>query len=56
MCGSLWHELRVVLHNRENTLVTDALKTFAREEREFAEGVALNWTSLAEGLEGMPYE
>ena len=46
----------MVLHNRENTLVTDAVRSFAREEREFAEGVAMNWTSLAEGLEGMPYE
>lgn len=53
---SMWHELRVVLHNRENTLVTEAVKTFARQEREYAEGVTLNWSSLSEGLEGMPYE
>lgn len=52
----MWHELRVVLHNRENTLVTDTVKTFAREEREFADSVSINWGSLADGLEGMPYE
>ena len=28
----MWHELRVVLHNRENTLITQAVREFAREE------------------------
>lgn len=53
---SMWHELRVILHNRENTLVTEAVQSFAREERDFAEGVMSNWGSLAENLENMPYE
>ncbi|KIP08833.1 hypothetical protein PHLGIDRAFT_116958 [Phlebiopsis gigantea 11061_1 CR5-6] len=52
----LWHELRVVLHNRENTLITEAVKTFAREERDFSEGVTANWARLADALEPMPYE
>ena len=46
----------MVLHNRENALVTEAVQTFAREEHDFAEGVAMNWSSLSENLENMPYE
>jgi sorting nexin-8 len=53
---SMWHELRVVLHNRENTLLTQAVRAFAREERDFAEGVRANWEGLVEGVEGMPLE
>lgn len=53
---SMWHELRVVLHNRENTLLTEAVKVFAREERDFSETVTANWARLAEALEPMPYE
>lgn len=52
----MWHELRVVLHNRENTLVTQSVHRFCREEREFAENVLNNWASLGEVVEGMPYE
>ncbi|KAI0705182.1 hypothetical protein BC835DRAFT_1314811 [Cytidiella melzeri] len=52
----MWHELRVVLHNRENTLLTQAVQSFAREEREFAEGVATNWSRLADAVQDMPYE
>lgn len=52
----MWHELRVVLHNRENTLLTEAAKTFAREERDFSENITANWGRLAEALEPMPYE
>lgn len=52
----MWHELRVVLHNRENTLLTQAAQTFAREEAAYADGVAHNWNLLVESLEGMPYE
>lgn len=52
----MWHELRVVLHNRENTLVTQAVRDFAKEEAAFAEVMSNNWTSLAEGVENMPYE
>ncbi len=53
---SMWHELRAVLHNRENTLVTVLVQNFAREEQEFAESVLGNWVSLGEGVEGMPFE
>ncbi|PPQ91882.1 hypothetical protein CVT25_000757 [Psilocybe cyanescens] len=52
----MWHELRVVLHNRENALLTQAVKEFAREEHEYAENVANNWESLSEAVEGMPFE
>ncbi|KAF7770449.1 hypothetical protein Agabi119p4_6423 [Agaricus bisporus var. burnettii] len=52
----LWNELRIILHNRENALLTQAVKTFAREEQEHAEWVVKNWTSLGESLENMPYE
>ncbi len=52
----MWHELRVVLHNKENTLLTQAVKAFAQEETVFAEAVAGNWASLAEGIDGMPFE
>ncbi|KDR80750.1 hypothetical protein GALMADRAFT_115739 [Galerina marginata CBS 339.88] len=52
----MWHELRVVLHNRENALLTQAVKSFAREEHEYAENVANNWESLSEAVEGMPFE
>ncbi|TFY56267.1 hypothetical protein EVG20_g8992, partial [Dentipellis fragilis] len=54
--ASMWHELRVVLHNRENTLLTQLAQAFAHEEQEYAEHVAANWASLAESLEGMPLE
>lgn len=52
----MWHELRVVLHNRENTLVTQIVREFAKEEAAFSEVIASNWTSLAEAVENMPYE
>ncbi len=53
---SMWHELRVVLHNRENTLLSQALQTFAREEHMHTENVLHNWASLCEAVESMPYE
>lgn len=53
---SMWHELRVVLHNRENTLVTHAVKNLAREESAYSEGVAANWANLVDAVEGMPFE
>jgi sorting nexin-8 len=53
---SMWHELRVVLHNRENTLLTQLVQAFAREERDYAENVAANWASLVQGVESMPFE
>ncbi|KAI0322771.1 hypothetical protein OF83DRAFT_1048610 [Amylostereum chailletii] len=52
----MWHELRVVLHNRENTLLTQAVQTFAREEMQYAERVTANWTSLVDAIDGMPLE
>ena len=52
----MWHELRVVLHNRENTLLTQAVKSFAREEHDFSEAAVMNWSSLLEAVEGMPLE
>ncbi|KAJ7043606.1 hypothetical protein C8F04DRAFT_1072694 [Mycena alexandri] len=52
----LWHELRVVLHNRENALVSQTVQTFTREEQDFAENVANTWASLAEAVSDLPYE
>ncbi|KIY49960.1 hypothetical protein FISHEDRAFT_57853 [Fistulina hepatica ATCC 64428] len=52
----MWSELRVVLHNRENTLMTLLLQRFAKEERAFSEGVLVNWTQLSEAIEAMPVE
>ncbi|CCM01814.1 uncharacterized protein FIBRA_03882 [Fibroporia radiculosa] len=52
----MWHELRVVLHNRENALLTQAVKLFSRDESEFSESVMSNWSSLTEAVEGMPFE
>jgi len=53
---SMWHELRVVLHNRENTLLSLAMQTFSKQERDFAEGVFGNWAGLADEVESMPFE
>jgi sorting nexin-8 len=53
---SMWHELRVVLHNRENTLLSVVVQKFAREELENAENVVNTWVSLQENVEGMPFE
>ncbi|RPD76430.1 hypothetical protein L226DRAFT_484116 [Lentinus tigrinus ALCF2SS1-7] len=52
----MWHELRVVLHNRENTLLTQAVQAFARDEHDFSEAAVINWSSLLEAVEGMPLE
>ena len=52
----MWHELRVVLHNRENTLITKAVRDFAQEESAFAGTVAENWNSLVDAVDNMPYE
>lgn len=52
----MWHELRVVLHNRENTLLTQAVQAFAREEHDFSEASVGNWASLVDAVEGMPFE
>ena len=53
---SLWHELRVVLHNRENALLSMAVQQFAKEEQLFTERVLNNWAALADAVEPMPYE
>lgn len=52
----MWHELRVVLHNRENTLLTQAVQAFVREERDFVDVAHRNWARLVEDVEGMPLE
>ena len=52
----MWHELRVVLHNKENTLLTQVVQAFAREEQDYADAVAANWGSLAQAVESMPFE
>jgi len=54
--ASMWHELRVVLHNRENTLLTQTVQIFAHDEQAFAESVVNNWVSLGEAVAGMPFE
>ncbi|KAI9440745.1 hypothetical protein H4582DRAFT_2110825 [Lactarius indigo] len=46
----------VVLHNRESTLLTQLVQSFAREEQEFADAVAANWASLSQAVEVMPFE
>ncbi|KAG8936001.1 Sorting nexin mvp1 [Tulasnella sp. 418] len=53
---SMWHELRVVLHNRENTLLTQAIQNFAKQEADFAQLVVQNWSGLYEEVESMPFE
>lgn len=53
---SMWHELRVVLHNRETTLLTQVVQSFAREERDYAQSVAANWAALVQAVESMPFE
>ncbi|KAG9001468.1 Sorting nexin mvp1 [Tulasnella sp. JGI-2019a] len=52
----MWYELRVVLHNRENTLVTQAVQALVTQERDFAHAVVGNWSRLVEDIEGMPFE
>ena len=52
----MWHELRVVLHNRENAMLTVLTQTFTREEQAFADNVLANWVNLGNAIEGMPFE
>jgi sorting nexin-8 len=52
----MWHELRVVLHNRENVLLSKLVQDLAREEQGFADSVLANWISLSNDVEEMPYE
>lgn len=53
---SLWNELRVVLHNRENTLLSQALKLFAKDEATFSDNLTSTWASMADAVENMPME
>jgi sorting nexin-8 len=52
----MWHELRVVMHNREHTLLTLAVQAFAHEAQDYAENVVNNWVSLVDAVESMPVE
>jgi sorting nexin-8 len=52
----MWHELRVVLHNRENTLLTQAVRAFAREELDFMDAGRANLGELMDEVAGMPLE
>lgn len=52
----MWHELRVVLHNRENGLLSKLVQTFARDEQMFARAVLAIWVSLGSEVEGLPFE
>jgi len=52
----MWHEMRVVLHNRENALLTQAIQTFAKEESAFGEESLRIWESMADSVAGMPME
>ncbi|KAF9223972.1 hypothetical protein BS17DRAFT_829865 [Gyrodon lividus] len=52
----MWHELRVVLHNRENAMLTELVQAFARDEQAFVDSVLANWTSLGSVVEEMPFE
>ncbi|KAB5589199.1 Sorting nexin MVP1 [Ceratobasidium theobromae] len=52
----MWHELRVVLHNRKNSLLTLAVQSFVREENEYSGRVHAAWTALADEVESMPFE
>lgn len=52
----MWHELRVVLHNRENVLLSKLVQDLARDEQAFADTVLANWISLGNAVEEMPYE
>jgi len=52
----IWHELRVILHNRENVMLSKVVQTFATHERDFAQLGLENWIGLVEDVEDMPYE
>ena len=52
----MWHELRVVLHNRENALLSDLVQTMVREEQAFGDSVLASWMSLRNAVDEMPFE
>jgi hypothetical protein len=39
-----------------NTLLTQAVQAFAREQAHYTDSVAQNWNALVEAVEGMPLE
>jgi sorting nexin-8 len=53
---SMWSEMRVVLHNRENALLSQAMQAFAKEESAFTEEVLRVWESMTESVVAMPME
>lgn len=52
----MWHELRVVLHNRENALLSKLVQTLVREEQTFVDSILANWVSLGNAVDEMPFE
>lgn len=52
--ASMWHELRVVLHNKENALLSKLVQNLAHDEQAFASSVLANWVSLGNAVEEMP--
>lgn len=52
----MWHEMRVVLHNRENALLSQAIQVFAKEESAFAESALRVWESMTDSVVVMPME
>ncbi|KAG8848407.1 Sorting nexin mvp1 [Serendipita sp. 411] len=52
----LWHEFRVIFHNRENTLLSLALQTWTAQERDHCEATLRIWNAMVEGVQTMPYE
>ncbi|KAF8141550.1 hypothetical protein EV363DRAFT_1308412 [Boletus edulis] len=52
----MWHELRVVLHNRENALLSKLVQTLAHEEQAFVDNILANWVSLGNAVDEMPFE
>lgn len=54
--ASMWHELRVVLHNKENALLSKLVQNLAHEEQAFASSVLANWVYLGNAVDEMPYE
>ena len=53
---SLWHEFRVVFHNREHALLSLAVQTWAAQERDSCEASLETWNALVESVQAMPYE
>ncbi|KAF8555975.1 hypothetical protein OG21DRAFT_1409983 [Imleria badia] len=54
--ASMWHELRVVLHNRENALLSKLVQTLVHEEQAFVDSILANWVSLGDAVDEMPFE